>query len=80
MPRMRVATQRECPKDTDFIIAFGIADTPRLWHKLDSKEECGLLAFGSSEEISGRITLDLSSKDFRIYLRRTGMDPIKYEI
>lgn len=80
MPKLRLASHKKCPEDTDFIVAFGIADTSSLWHKMDNKEECGLLAFGSAEEISGGITLDLSSKDFRLLLRKEGMHSVKYDI
>lgn len=79
-PRLRVATHRNCPKGIDFIISFDIADAARLWKKMDSEEKCGLLAFGYPEEITDGVTLELSSKDFRIFLRSPGMQPIKYEI
>ena len=80
MPKLRMATHKECPKDTDFIIAFDRKDIAALWHKMDAMEECGLLAFRPSGEISDGVTLEFESKDFRIFLRRTGMQKITYEI
>ena len=80
MPRLRVATQKKCPEDTDFIITFNRKDMSELWHKMDALEECGLLAFNYSEKLSDSETLELSSKDFRIFLRRTGMARLMYEL
>lgn len=80
MPAMRVATHREFPKDTDFIIASGLADPTRLWNKMDSQKECGMLIFGPTARISEGVTLELESKDFRILLRKKGMHILKYEV
>ncbi len=80
MPKMRLATQRKCPEDTDFIIVFNRHDAAEYWKRMDSKEECGMLLFGKPDEISGGITLEIESKDFRILLRRLGMQKVKYDI
>lgn len=80
MPALRIATQKKCPEDIDFIICFGRRDTPELWGKMDGLNECGMLAFGSTPPISEGVTLDLESKDFRILLRRPGMQRIRYEV
>ena len=80
MPRLRIATQKKCPEDTDFIISFDRNDIATLWHKMDAFEECGLLAFHYSEKLPENGTLELSSKDFRIFLRRRGMARLIYEV
>lgn len=80
MPTMRLATHKKCPEDTDFIIVFNRHDTAENWKRMDAGEECGMLLFGKSDEISGDITLEIESKDFRILLRRPGMQKVKYDI
>ncbi|MDE5872145.1 MAG: hypothetical protein K2H22_09415, partial [Muribaculaceae bacterium] len=66
MPKMRLATHKDCPKDTDFIISFNRHDNMECWKKMDGQEECGMLFFGKSEEISEGVTLEIESSDFRI--------------
>lgn len=80
MPKMRIATQRKCPEDTDFIIYFSNAKTSGLWDKMATSDECGILVFGNSDEISEGVTLEIESTDFRILLRRPGMQYLKYEL
>lgn len=80
MPELRVATQRGCPKDVDFIIMFDSADTDRIWNNMDDREECGMVAFGKPGDSPERVTLEIESKDFCILLRRIGMHKIKYDI
>ena len=80
MPKMRVDTRKECHKDTDFIIIFNRHDASECWEKMDIQEECGMLVFGNSEEISERVTLEFESKGFHIFLRRPGMQKVKYEM
>lgn len=80
MPKMRIATQRKCPEDTDFIISFSNAKTSGLWDKMATSDECGILVFGNSDEISEGVTLEIESTDFRILLRRPGMQYLKYEL
>ena len=80
MPKMRIATRNICPKDTDFIISFNRNDIAALWHKMDALEECGLLAFYSAEKLPQSTTLELHSKALRLFLRRTGMAKLTYEV
>lgn len=80
MPKLRIATQKECPKDTDFIVSPDRKDIAALWHKMDALEECGMLAFGLTEETPQGATLELESRDYRLLLRRPGMQKIKYEV
>ena len=80
MPRLCLATKKDCPKDTDFIIAFDHKEIAALWHKMESLKECGLLAFSPSGETPQGVTLEIESKDFRILLRRLGMAKVKYDL
>ena len=80
MPKMRLSTHRECPKDADFIISFNRHDAVRSWKKMDNQEECGMLIFGKDDPIPESSTLEIESIDFRIILRRTGMQKQKYDI
>ena len=80
MPKLRMATRQECPKDTDFIISFNSREAERSWIKMDDMNECGMLIFGKPELIPEGATLEIESKDFHILLRRPGMQKVKYEI
>ncbi len=80
MPKLRVSTQKECPKETDFIITFHNRDTELLWKKIYPKKECGMLSFVSSSTTPEGVTLEIESKDFRILLCRPGMQRLKYEV
>ena len=80
MPKLRIATQKKCPEATDFIIASGIADPDRIWKKMDSQKECGMLIFGSTAQLSESITLEIASRDFSILIRKKGMHFLKYEV
>ena len=80
MPKMRLTTRKEYIKDTDFIIIFNRADASECWEKMDGQEECGMLFFGKSDDISEGVTLEFESKDFHILLRRPGMQKVKYGI
>lgn len=80
MPKIRVATRKECPKDTDFIIIFNRHDASECWKKMDGQEECVMLFFGKSDDISEGVTLEFESKDFHIFLRRPGMAKVKYDV
>ena len=80
MPKLRIATQNVCPKDTDFIISFNRNDIAALWHKMDDLGECGLLASGNTVGIPENFTLAIEAKDFCILLRRYGMQKLMYEV
>lgn len=80
MPKMRLSTHKECPKDTDFIISFNLHDALGCWKKMDNQEECGMLIFRNPGPTPESATLEIESKDFRIILRRTGMQKLKYDI
>ena len=80
MPKLRVATQKKCPVDTDFIISFDRNDAAECWKKIAGQEECGMLFFGKSDEVSEAVTLEIESKNFLILLRRRGMQKVKYEV
>lgn len=80
MPKMRVAVQKKCPEDTDFIISFYNAKTSELWGKMYTRKECGILLFGKPDESPEDMTLGIESKDFCLLLRRSGMQQVKYEL
>ena len=80
MPRLRCATQKKCPEDTDFIISFSNPNISAHWERMTHREECGMLIFGKPELIPEGATLEIESKDFHILLRRPGMQKVKYEI
>lgn len=80
MPRLRVATRKDCPKDTDFIISLNSSDAEKCWKEMDDMEECGMVLFGKPDEIPAGVTLEMESKNFSILLRRTGMQKLKYEL
>ncbi len=78
-PKIQMATQKECPKNIDFIIA-GSGDFHAMWGKMDTMEECGMLALGKEVDDFKGATLILSSKTFTIILRREGMDFVSYSV
>ncbi len=78
-PKIQVTTQKECPKNIDFIIADS-GDFHAMWGKMDTLEECGMLAFGKEVDDFKGATLILSSKTFTIILRREGMDFVSYSV
>ena len=80
MPKLRLTTHKECPKDTDFIISFDRKDIATLWNRIGALEECCMLVFGNTDWIPNGVTLEIESKDFRILLRRPGMQKVKYEV
>ena len=80
MPRLRVATHKECPKDTDFIVSFNPKGASGYWEKMERQGECGMLLFGKPAEIPEGVTLEIESADFCILLRRSGMQKIKYDV
>ena len=81
MPRMRVATQKECPKTTDFIICSDCSDTASLWKRMDSQKECGMLVFGKYSDCpDNNVSLEIDGKEFHILLRRIGMQKQYYEV
>ena len=80
MPGLRVATQKKCPGDTDFIISFNSHDAEENWKRMDAGEECCMLIFGKSDPAPENVTLEIESKDFSILIRRPGMAKVKYEI
>ena len=81
MPKMRVATQKECPKTTDFIISSACSDTASLWKRMDSQKECGMLVFGKYSYCpDSDISLEIDGKEFHILLRRIGMQKQYYDV
>lgn len=80
MPKLRIATQKECPKGTDFIITYYRKDIAALWHKMDAIEECEMLALGSTGGSPQGATLEIKSKDYLLLLRRPGMQKVKYDV
>ena len=81
MPKMLVATQKECPKTTDFIISSACSDTASLWKRMDSQKECGMLVFGKYSDCpDSDISLEIDGKEFHILLRRIGMQKQYYDV
>lgn len=84
-PSIPLATQKECPKNVDFIISSGSGELKSLWEKMEGSEECSLLIFrrieeGELSEIEKAPTMILYSKNFTLMLRRIGMDIISYNV
>ncbi|MDE5996928.1 MAG: hypothetical protein K2G77_01825 [Muribaculaceae bacterium] len=78
--KIQFSTQKECPKNVDFIICHSGDHEEAMWKKMDGLEECGMLVFGKElNEIEGA-TLMLIAKTFTIILRRKGMDFVCYSI
>lgn len=80
MPRMLVATQKECPKNVDFIIDFTGKDINRLWEKIDSFEECGMITFKASLDPENKPSLTIRGRDFSLFLKRKGMEKTSYDV
>lgn len=78
-PKIQVATQKECPKNIDFIICSS-GDFHAIWGKMDTQPECGMLVLGKEVDDFKGATLILSSTTFTIILRREGMDFVSYSV
>ncbi len=84
-PKIHVATQKECPKNIDFIISAGISNIPSLWSKLDGMQECGMLMNVGIDEtemqdIVKPPTMTLFGTNFTMMIRIIGMERIKYKL
>lgn len=79
-PKIHLATQKECPKNVDFIICNGMGDCNEIWGKMKAHPECGMLVFGKELDSMEDATLIMNAKDFTIILRREGMDFVCYPI
>ncbi len=79
-PKIQLATQKECPKNIDFIICKGSENMEDIWGKMESLSECGMLVFGKELNSMENATMILCSKDFSIILRREGMDFVSYSV
>lgn len=84
-PKLYVASQKECPKNVDFIICHSHNYGRDLWKRMDEAGDCGLLAFTNIDksqvaEWSNPPTLQLFGKDLTLMLRRKGMESTSYEI
>lgn len=79
-PKIQVATQKECPKNVDFIISHGNRNTKDMWSRMDDMPECSMVVFGKELETIEGATLIICSKDFTIAIRRIGMDFVSYRI
>lgn len=79
-PKLHVATQKDCPKNVDFIIVSDKKNYFDIWNKMEGHIDCGMIVFGSDIDIDKLegVTLTLSGKHFTISLRRQGMDFINY--
>lgn len=80
-----VATQKECPKNIDFIISAGSRGIKRLWEQMDNSDECTMLIFSriKEEETSGieKVpTMILYGSNFTILIRRVGMEKYSYNL
>ncbi len=79
-PKIHIATQKECPRNIDFIVCNCKDNGVEMWEKMDALNECGMLAFGKDLESMDRATLIINSKAFTIILRREGMDFVCYRV
>lgn len=84
-PKIQVFTNKECPKNTDFIISAGSHDLNETWMKMDGKSECGLLMYVGIDEtelqdIFNPPTMTLFGRNFTLMLRRVGMESICYKL
>ena len=79
-PKLYIATQKECPKNIDFIICDGKNDYKKMWEKMNDTAECCMIVFGKDLENIKGATLMICSKDFSIAIRRIGMDFINYSV
>ncbi len=78
-PKIQLATQKECPKNVDFIVCHS-GDYHSIWKKMDIQSECGMLVFGKEINDFKGATLILTSKTYTIMLRREGMDFVCYSV
>ncbi|MDE6481155.1 MAG: hypothetical protein K2L45_12900 [Muribaculaceae bacterium] len=78
-PKIQFATNKECPKNVDFIVCNS-GEHQAMWKKMDGIEECGMLVFGKEPDKIEQATLMLISGTFTIILRREGMDFVSYSI
>ncbi len=79
-PKIQLATQKECPKNVDFIICDSNRNPNDIWEKMDDQAECGMIVFGKELNSMECATMILCSKDFTIILRREAMDFIRYSV
>lgn len=79
-PKIHVATQKECPKNVDFIISNGSWNPKDMWRQMDYDRECSMVIFGKELEEMEGATLIIWNKAFTIALRRVGMDFVSYSI
>ncbi len=79
-PKIQVTTQKECPKNTDFIICNGVDNCEGFWKKIEAQPECGMLAFGKEMHKIGDATLMICNKRFTIAIKRVGMDFVSYSV
>lgn len=84
-PSIPVATHKECPKNTDFILSQNSHELKCRWGKMDGLSECTMLIFNriNEDEISGMEyapTMTLYGSNFTILIRRVGMERISYTL
>ncbi len=79
-PKMTIATQKECPKNVDFIICDPQANPLEMWKKMESMPECGMVVLGKELEKMEGATMIICSKAYTIILRREDMDFVCYPI
>ncbi len=79
-PNIHLASQKNCPKNIDFIICNGNDDFSGMWHKMDSMQECAMVVYGKELDNLEGATLILSARNFTIVIRRIGMDFTAYSL
>ncbi len=79
-PKMTLATQKECPKNVDFIICNKQANSKAMWKKMETLSECGMVVLGKELEEMEDATMIICSRAYTIILRREDMDFVCYPI
>lgn len=84
-PSITLATQKECPKNIDFILSPDCRDLKSRWEKMDDSEECTMLIFNRIKEeetlsIEKTPTMILYGSNFSILIRRVGMERYCYTL
>ncbi|MDE6697589.1 MAG: hypothetical protein K2K25_11985 [Muribaculaceae bacterium] len=84
-PSIHLSTQKECPKNVNFIISSGCRDIKGMWEKMDGSDECTMLIFSKIKEeeplgMGKTPSMILYGRNFTIMIRRVGMERICYTL
>lgn len=84
-PSIHLATQKECPKNADFIINSDCRNIKSRWEKMYDSDECTMLILSRCNEEETPVseeapTMILYGRNFTIMIRRVGMERICYTL